>query len=133
MMVVIGHPKAAAPVVDDRLAELLRNEPDPLENLVSIQAQEFDFDPFLHTQTPEQLLFRGRLVRLECGHFKITKAMRRSACPRCGEMLRSGWDHDGFRRLGIADTFSWPGDPLRQLHEQPQAEQMARFDPTNPR
>lgn len=32
-------------------------------------------------------------------------------------MIRAGWDHDGFRRLKEPDTFSWPDDPLRVLHE----------------
>lgn len=120
----------SAPVVDPVLAELLKGEPDPIEALTS--ATEFQFDPVLQTRTAEELLSRGRVVRLACGHFKMTKALRRTGCPRCGEMIRSGWDHDSFRRLGAPDTFSWPDDPMRRLHEPQEVEVQTRFDPTNP-
>lgn len=116
--------------MNELLAELLKNERDPVEDIKESAAKEFAFEAAIHTPTVEDLLKRGRLVRLACGHFKITKALRRAACGRCGEMIRSGWDHDGFRRLGEEDTFSWPDDPLRRLHEPEERDSGARFDPT---
>lgn len=120
-----------APVVDALLAALMADQGNPVESVSS--ASQFDFDPTLSAASVDQLLARGRIVRLACGHFKMTKALGRTGCPRCGEMIRAGWDHDGFRRLGNADTFSWPDDPLRLLHERQNGEHSGHFDPTNPR
>ena len=118
-----------APVVDALLAEMMVAHADPVESINN--AREFDFDPTLNTASVDQLLTRGRIVRLACGHFKTSKALVRTGCNRCGEMIRAGWDHDGFRRLGIADTFSWPDDPLRKLHERQNDGHSAHLDPTN--
>jgi len=120
-----------APVVDRQLAELLGGERDPVEGVSN--AHEFEFDPAVHTATVEQLLEFGRLVRLGCGHFKRTKALLRTGCPRCGEMIRAGWDFDGFRRLGLPDDFSWPSDPLRTLHERESVENNGSYDPNGVR
>ena len=119
---------APAPVVDARLAAVLAHEHDPVEVLEDALA--FAFEHAVHTATVEELLERGRLVSLGCGHFKLTKALNRAACARCGEMIRSGWDYDGFRRLGAPDTFSWPGDPLRSIHEPVALDRGSRYDPT---
>ncbi len=54
---------------------------------------------------------------LECGHYVLSRALHRAPCQRCGEMIRSGYDHDGFRRLGMPDKFHWPEDPLLELNE----------------
>jgi hypothetical protein len=118
-----------APVVNPSLANLLKHEPDPVEALATDQAL-----PKLiwMAGTAKLLASRGRIVRLECGHFKVTKALHRTGCLRCGEMIRACWDHDAFRRLGAEDTFSWPDDPLRILHENTSGPE-ARFDPTSPR
>ncbi len=118
----------AAPIVNAELAKWLGREPDPIEPLH--HAQEFEFDHLVHTRTVESLLKHGRLVRLACRHFRLTKALHRTGCSRCGEMIRAGWDYQGFRELGNPDTFSWPGDPLRQLHEAPETDGLAKFDPT---
>jgi hypothetical protein len=117
-----------APVVNQSLAELLKHEPNPVELLASDQALP---KLIAITGTANLLTSRGRMVRLECGHFQVTKALYRTGCQRCGEMIRAGWDHDAFRRLGAEDTFSWPGDPLRVLHEY-SSEVGARYDPTSP-
>lgn len=104
-----------APVVNPFLARLFAGEPNPFEALADDQASAKAIwamgvakaDPVKH----------GRLVKLACGHFTVTKALHRARCPRCGEMIRAGYDYDGFRRLGGQDDFSWPGDPFRAVHE----------------
>lgn len=103
----------AAPVVDPELARLFAGQRDPIEALLEEQVIATAFKDF----SVEALLKRGRLVKLACRHFTVTKSLRRAKCPRCGEMIRAGYDYDGFRRLGSADRFSWPSDPLRALHE----------------
>lgn len=113
-------------MVNESLAKLLKDEPDPMELLAADQSLA---KMVWITGTSKQLTSRGRLVQLECGHFVVTRALHKAACPRCGEMIRSGWDHDGFRRLKGDDTFSWPDDPLRILHEKEQGAE-ARLDPT---
>ena len=54
------------------------------------------------------LLKAGRVVKLACGHFTLTKALRKAGCPRCGEMVRAGYDYDGFRRLVSRMRFRGP-------------------------
>lgn len=120
---------APAPVADPRLAELFRGEPNPMEKLSARQdmALMVTVPGIAHSLTKD-----GRLAALECGHFVMTKSLHRASCPRCGEMIRSGWDYDGFRNLGAPDTFSWPGDPLRILHEKMEATLEPRFSPIGP-
>ena len=121
-----------APVVDATLARVLANERDPVEPLAVDQTRAVNVWTLGVANTPTQ---RGRVVELACGHLVITRARHAAGCPRCGEMIRSGWDHDGFRRLGNPDTFHWPDDPFRVHHEGelPRGEHGGRFDPTNPR
>ncbi|MBU2749893.1 hypothetical protein HER14_02635 [Acidithiobacillus thiooxidans] len=59
----------------------------------------------------------GRIARLECGHFVITKGVTAARCARCGEMIRSGYDYEGFRQQLKPDEFNWPDDPLRELNQ----------------
>lgn len=103
-----------APVVDGRLAELFAGEPNPKEELLGDQSLALTI---ALAGTADILTSHGRLAKLACGHFVITKALNRAGCPRCGEMIRSGYDYDAFRNRGGFDVFSWPGDPLRILHE----------------
>jgi hypothetical protein len=107
--------------MDDRLlSELLRNEPNPIEKLANEQLQLQAIGSWF-TDVPKwtaHFMKTGqRIVALECGHYVLSKSLRRAACSRCGEMIRSGYDYDGFRRLGIADNFHWPDDPLFALNE----------------
>jgi len=104
-----------APVVDPFLARLFAEERNPIEALVDDQASAKGV--FVVGMAHADLLKAGRVVKLACGHFTLTKALRKAGCPRCGEMIRAGYDHDGFRRLGEPDTFSWPDDPFRAVHE----------------
>jgi hypothetical protein len=106
----------SAPVVDSQLAAFLAGEPDPVEALVDDQSCSMVWKSGMHA---EEMLKHGRLALLACGHFTITKSLRKAKCRRCGEMIRSGYDYDEYRNLGGEDNFSWPGDPLRQLHEHP--------------
>jgi len=103
-----------APVVDEILAKLFREEPNPFEDLAEDQTAAMDWKTGV---AAELMLKHGRLVLLTCGHLTVTKALYRARCPRCGEMIRAGYDYDAFRNLGAPDEFSWPGDPLRPLHE----------------
>jgi hypothetical protein len=103
-----------APIVDELLARLFANRPDPVEKLQEDQSMAF----FLASISGlSYSLTVGRLVQLVCRHYKVTRAHRRTGCPRCGAMIRAGYDYDAFRNLGHADTFEWPGDPLRGLHQ----------------
>lgn len=104
-----------APVVDPFLARLFAQERNPIEVVVDDQASAKGV--FVVGIAHADLLKAGRVVKLACGHFTLTKALRKAGCPRCGEMVRAGYDHDGFRRLGEPDTFSWPDDPFRAVHE----------------
>lgn len=105
----------AAPVVDEYLATIMAAEPDPVEALALDQATTKGVwtigpivpDPIKH----------GRVVKLACGHYTLSRARFRARCQRCGQMIRAGYDHDGYRRLGIPDRFSWPDDPFRHVHE----------------
>lgn len=130
----MAKPKAkpkAAPIANALLASALGGERDPVEPLAADQTRAFSAWVL---GTSNVLTPRGRVVELACGHFTVTKALREAACPRCGEMIRSGWDHDGFRRLGNPDTIHWPDDPLHVLHEVviDGAEFPRRYNPTNP-
>lgn len=102
-----------APIVNAHLAGVLAKEPNPIEKLDSNQSRAMTALP----ASGEALVRNGRLVMLECGHFIVTRALKRAGCPRCGEMIRAGYDYDGYRRLGNLDDFDWPGDPLRSLHQ----------------
>lgn len=105
----------AAPVVRQALAELLAGEPNPMEKFAADQASAKGV--WVVGLAQMDLLKHGRVVKLDCGHYTLTKALHRAGCPRCGEMIRAGYDHDGFRRLGAPDEFSWPDDPFRAAHE----------------
>ncbi len=105
-------------MTDDVLRELLRKQPDPVENLAPDQRQVFSgWLVHIEALSARFLATGKRIVVLDCGHFVLTKALHRAGCPRCGEMIRSGYDHDGFRRLGMPDQFAWPDDPLGALNE----------------
>ncbi|MCA7889977.1 hypothetical protein LGM58_43165 [Burkholderia contaminans] len=103
-----------AAVVDQKLATLFASEPDPFEALVTDQTAAM---PWKAGSNADMMMKHGRLVALACGHFAMTKALHRAKCRRCGEMIRAGYDYDAFRNRGASDQFSWPGDPLRPLHE----------------
>lgn len=103
-----------APVVNQRLADALKDQPNPMERFALNQGKA----QLLWSRSAETLIKKGRPVVLDCGHLTITKALNRAACPRCGEMIRAGFDYDGFRHHGYFDDFNWPEDPLRQVHEQ---------------
>lgn len=105
---------------DKVLSAILKGEPNPVEKLASEQQQSRTHSGWFAdiTKRSEHFLKTGkRIVALECGHYVLSRALHRAACPRCGEMIRSGYDHDGFRRLGQPDTFHWPADPLLELNE----------------
>lgn len=104
-----------APVVNHRLAALLANERDPLEEISVDQATVKGLWALGSLQA--EILKCGRVVRLACGHFTQTKALRKARCQRCGEMIRSGYDYDAFRRSDEVDSFIWPDDPFRAAHE----------------
>lgn len=107
--------KVRAPIVNPALAALMAGEHDPIEQLAEDQSSAKGVWAF--GVASADLLKHGRVVKLACGHFTLTKALHRARCPRCGEMIRAGYDHDAFRRLGEPDGFSWPGDPFREAHE----------------
>lgn len=115
-----------APVVNAKLADLLNGEPNPKEPLAEAQGQAIATFMF---GTADQLTKCGRPVILACGHYTMTKAVHVAGCPRCGEMIRSGYDYDAFRHLGHPDDFHWPGDPFRELHEKDRTEPGARYAP----
>lgn len=121
-----------APVVNPLLARLLASERNPVEPLSADQVRAVNVWTLGAANVPT---WRGRVVELACGHLVVTRALRESGCPRCGEMIRAGWDYDGFRRLGGPDTFHWPDDPFRVHHEGERGpgEHGGRFDPTDPR
>ncbi|WP_321967138.1 RING finger protein [Burkholderia cepacia] len=106
-----------APVVNQSLANLFANESDPVEPLSSNQSTALFRNAMVWKTGSHPDLKHGRLVALACGHYTITKALHRSKCPRCGAMIRAGYDYDAFRNRGALDDFSWPDDPLRPLHE----------------
>lgn len=99
---------------DDGL-QMLRNAPNPIERLAQRPPDLIGLAPGLLALF---LKTGKRIVILECGHYALTRSLHRAACPRCGEMIRGGYDYDGFRRLGNPDTFDWPGDPLIALNEE---------------
>lgn len=103
-----------APVVDHLLATLFAGEPNPVEAVACDQTAAM---PWKAGFNADLMMKRGRLAVLNCGHFALTKALHKVKCRRCGEMIRAGYDYDAFRNLGAPDTFSWPDDPLRALHE----------------
>ena len=104
--------------MDNILRQLLQGQCNPIESLDPDQS--LCYSGWLTNQglvAADYVRTGKRLVALACGHYTMTKALHRAACPRCGEMIRSGYDYDGFRRLGMRDQFSWPDDPLRVLNE----------------
>lgn len=104
--------------MSDGSAELLRGQPNPIEDLAADQRQVHGGWLSSVSSMADHFLKTGqRLAALQCGHYTVTRALRRAACPRCGAMIRSGYDYDGYRRLGQPDEFSWPDDPLAALHE----------------
>jgi hypothetical protein len=40
-----------------------------------------------------------RIVKLECGHFTITRNVKKAGCKRCHRMIVEGYDYDAFRNL----------------------------------
>lgn len=101
---------------DAILRELLRNAPNPVEKFAPEQSQAHS--SWLNALSQRRFIETGqRIVKLECGHHVLSRSLYRAACKRCGEMIRSGYDHDGFRRLGEKDEFHWPEDPLGALNE----------------
>lgn len=111
----MSKPKPA-PVVDERLAQWMVGERDPMEKLAADQSKAIAARLPTREHT-DVLTTKGRLVILECGHYAVTRARYRCACARCGEMIRAGYDYEAFRMRGAGDDFSWPDDPLRLLHE----------------
>jgi len=105
--------RKAAPVVDMVLAEILSNRPNPVEKLMDDQGLPF----FLNAISDTRMNSGQRIVRLECGHFVLSKALDKAACCRCGEMIRSGYDYATFRMGEKPDVFHWPDDPLCDLNE----------------
>ena len=103
---------SAAPIVDHLLSKYLEAAPNPMEPLREDQGLAI----FFYTISCTKERRPKRLAQLLCGHFVYTKATRRSACPRCGEMIRAGYDYDGFRNHEMTDEFLWPGDPLGEIH-----------------
>lgn len=104
--------------MDETLKSLLANAPNPVEKLIELRAQDLSGWLIHMPSLSSHFLKTGeRIVRLECGHFALTRARFRAGCARCGQMIRSGHDHDGFRRMGMPDEMAWPDDPLRSLNE----------------
>lgn len=103
-----------APIVDHVLAAELSHVRDPIERLAPDQGLALT----LRVMNDMPVRADGaRLVQLACTHFTVARALRRAACPRCGAMIRAGYDYDAFRRLGEPERFVWPDDPLRGIHE----------------
>jgi hypothetical protein len=62
------------------------------------------------------------IVELACGHTVYTRALNRTICPRCTEMLRRSIadgteDWESFRYRNSLDLMVWPNDPCRQFNE----------------
>lgn len=104
-----------APIVDDVLANILRRRPNPVEKLMQDQGLSIFLQALSHAN--DNIIEKGRIARLECGHFVITKGVTAARCARCGEMIRSGYDYEGFRQQLKPDEFNWPDDPLRELNQ----------------
>jgi hypothetical protein len=106
--------KHDAPIVDDVLAEMLRNVPNPVEDIVLDQGKAI-FLTMLHKLSGSNPSYR--LVELTCGHYTKTRLKKSAPCQRCGEMIRAGYDYEAFKNRGALNRFVWPGDPLRMIHE----------------
>ena len=92
-----------AVIIDETLARLFVKNPNPTEKLSHDQRMAL----YLFSISGAFLTCRsGRLVQLECRHYKITRATKRTGCPRCGAMIRAGYDYDAFRNLEHLDTFN---------------------------
>lgn len=104
-----------APICNEALAAILGNEPNPMESLVDDQSSARGV--WTIGVANADLLKDGRVVKLACGHFTLTKSLKKARCARCGEMIRVGYDYDAFRNHGAPDDFSWPADPFLEIHE----------------
>ena len=107
-------------MADSVLVELMRGHPNPIERLAGPEAQLKTYSGWfagISERTARFLRTGHRIAVLECGHYVLTRSLHRATCQRCGEMIRSGYDHDGFRKLAMPDEFKWAGDPLRELNE----------------
>lgn len=105
---------------DETLRDLLRHAANPVERLACQQQQLQIYSgrfADIKSQSDHFLKTGKRIVALECGHFVLTRALHRAACPRCGEMIRSGYDYESFRRKASPDEFNWPADPLMEINE----------------
>ena len=88
-------------MLDETLRELMSRAPNPVEALACEQEQlkiHSGWFADVATQAAHFLKTGTRIVALSCGHYVLSKALHRAACPRCGEMIRSGYDYVGFRR-----------------------------------
>lgn len=77
---------------DPVLAALMRRlaPPPPVERIVCTE--------MLATIANHLDLAGRRVVRLACGHRKVTAASRRAQCLECHAMVMGGEDYDAFRR-----------------------------------
>jgi hypothetical protein len=107
-----------APVVDAKLARFFACHPNPLKLFHEHQPSARFLSSLDRMVLVQLSTGQGRLVRLACGHFTVTKVFREAPCPRCGEMIRAGYAYTTFHEKLTPDEFSWPGDPLLSLHEQ---------------
>jgi len=104
--------------MDEVLRQLLQDDRNPIERIAPDQSRCWSgWFTNQETLAAHYLKTGKRLVVLACGHYTLTAALQRAACPRCGEMIRSGYDYDGFRWRGVRDGFSWANDPLRSFNE----------------
>jgi hypothetical protein len=78
---------------DPKLAEMMRSlkVPAPMENIVETD--------MLLTIVNHLRLDGRRVVRLACGHRKITSAAMKTRCDECHRMILNGEDYDGFRNV----------------------------------
>lgn len=102
-----------APVVDETLARLFRDHPNPRERIRADQGMAIFLGIMTGLSTKLLAKRSGHLAQLECGHYKVTHAINSTGCPRCGAMIRAGYDYDRFRNIDHHDTFVWPTDPLK--------------------
>lgn len=107
------------------LKDFFQRQRDPMEPLAADQGLVHSGWLIDVRNLSEVYLKSGkRPVLLACGHFTLTRSLTSARCPRCGEMIRAGYDYDGFRNRAHPDTFSWPQDPFIGVHERDEA--MAR-------
>lgn len=77
---------------DPVLAEFMRSHKlsAPVENIITV-------DWTATALNRERLKTGERVVILDCGHYAVTKAKRRTACGQCHEMILNGEDYEGWR------------------------------------